>query len=542
MPSKTMKTIDEMTLWQPKAGITPARAASAVCSFLDTATTSMGRATHYNSRQEQQNAELQAHADLMTMSRDLYTVLLALPGVTDRSVQVGMKKLLSTHRNGNDEFLTPAMERAVLYHLIQALPVPRMMRLMDAFRFGNPQLGISRANNARTRKLVLRTLLGSPRLPLWSVKYRTKVESSLTHAWGKRLTSILREVLRKDGRTLTAKEREILTKNIDGFAMQPLGARENMKRAKQARECVAFVLGARSRLSLPLLKAFEAAKTDLKKGSKLPLEVLEGIRSTYHSNVNREEVLKIVAKGGRMTDHQKKVVQKRAKAANIEVKMDPTRYEAVDLYLYAFEMGLDGDITKALESKAKKAAEAFPARYRDVGIVVDASASMKGHKTQPLRPMAASLAMRDMLHHVGDRHNTVYVGGEMGDLVHPMGDTALADSLIEVLECTPDVVFVLSDGYENAPAGRFSEVVEQVREIGVQTPIYHLNPVFAAERGGVRELASGLVPTMPVKSPTGLGTTMLRGLIEAEPVRGINSLVRMALTSGPVEMKFLAEK
>lgn len=534
MTSMTLKTADELTLWQPRSGIAPAAAGSAVCSFLDTATTSMGRATHYNTRQEQQDAELQAHAMLMDLSRDLYTVLLALPGVTDRSVQVGMKKLLSTHRNGvSDEFLTPAMERAVLYHLIQALPVPRMLRLMDAFRYGNPELGVSRANNARTRKLVLRTLLGSPRLPLWSVKYRSKMESALTHAWGKRLASILREILRKDGRRFTAKDKVILGQNLDKFAGE---------KSKQARECVAFILGVRERLSVPLLKAFEAAKTDLSKGARLPLEVLEGIRSTYHADVSKDEVLKLVARGGKMTAHQKKAVQKRAKAADVEVKMDPTRYEAVDLYLYAFEMGLDADITKALEEKAVKAASAFPARYGDVGIVVDASASMKGHKTQPLRPMAATLAMRDMLQHVGERQSTYYVGGQMGDLVRPMGDTALADGLVEALEGSPDVVFVLSDGYENAPAGRFAEVMEQVREIGVDTPVYHLNPVFAAERTGVRELAAGLVPTMPVKSPTGLGTTMLRGLIEAEPVRGINSLVRMALVSGPVEMKFLAEK
>ena len=535
MTSMTLKTTDELALWQPKQGVTPAIAGSAVCSFLDTATTSMGRATHYNTREEQQEAELRAHAELLDMSRDLYTVLLALPGVTDRSVQVGMKKLLSSHRNGNDEFLTPAMERAVLYHLIQALPVPRMLRLMDAFRFGNPELGVNRANNSRTRKLILRTLLASPRLPLWSVKYRSKMASSLTHAWGKRLASILREILRKESFNLTAKDKAILGQNLDKFVSG------SDKRVKEARECVAFVLGVREHLSLPLLKAFEAAKTDLKKGSKLPMEVLEGIRSTFHKDVDKDEILKLAVKGGGMTDHQKKAVQKRAKAANVEVKMDPTRYEAVELYLYAFEMGLDQSITKALKDKALRAAAAFPARYGDVGILVDASASMKGHKTQALRPMAATLALRDMLQQVGERESTIYVGGQMGDLVRPMGDTALADGLVEVLEGSPDVVFVLSDGYENTPAGRFAEVMEQVREIGVQTPVYHLNPVFAAESTGVRELASGLVPTMPVKSPTGLGTTMLRGLIEAEPVRGINSLVRMALTSGPAEMKFLAE-
>jgi hypothetical protein len=62
------------------------------------------------------------------------------------------------------------------------------------------------------------------------------------------------------------------------------------------------------------------------------------------------------------------------------------------------------------------------------------------------------------------------------------------------------------------------------------TPILHLNPVFAAESGGVRELAKGLVPTLPVERPAGLGLTFLRGMVEADPVRGIVALVQLALS------------
>ena len=65
------------TLWEPK-NIAPAKAGEVICSFLDTATVSMGRATHYNTREEQQTAELKAHEALLGMSRDVYAVLLAL--------------------------------------------------------------------------------------------------------------------------------------------------------------------------------------------------------------------------------------------------------------------------------------------------------------------------------------------------------------------------------------------------------------------------------------------------------------------------------
>lgn len=521
----------DVTLWTPGSGITPKAAGSIVCGFLDTATTSMGRATHYNSREEQQAAELRAHALLLDMSRDLYAVMLALPGVTDRAVQVGMKNLLSTHPNGTVEFLPPAGERAVLYHLMQALPPQRMLKMVEALRVGDEEAGLKKANNARTRKLVLRALLASPRLQLWAVKYRSKVAAALTHVWGQRKASIIREILRKDGRSRTDKEKDILVREIGKFSGTEGTA------FKAACECVGFALGVRDHLTLPLLKAREAAKTDLKAGRRIPLEVLEGIRSTFHKDVPHADVLKMAAESDSLTTGQKMQVQRAAKEAGVRVEMDPTQYDAVRLYLYAFEMGLTEAITKALDEKARKAAGGFPARYRKVGVVVDASASMAGDKTQPLRPMAATLALRDMLQYVGDEAATEYVGGQMGQIVRPMGDTDLADGLVKVLEAGPDVVFVLSDGYENTPAGRFAEVVDAVREIGIETPIYHLNPVFAAEATGVRTLAPKAVPTMPVQSPAALGATIIRGLIEAEPVRGINCLVRVALTSGPVEVR-----
>lgn len=524
----------DVTLWKPKSGISPKAAGSIVCGFLDTATTSMGRATHYNSREEQQAAELRAHALLLDMSRDLYAVMLALPGVTDRAVQVGMKNLLSTHPNGAAEFLPPAGERAVLYHLMQALPPQRMLKMVEGLRVGDEEQGLKKANNARTRKLILRTLLSSPRLQLWAVKYRRKMKAALVHAWGERKASIIRSILAKDDPTHD--ELDMLRADVDSFAGD----------SKVARECAAFILGVRGKETLPLLKAFSAAKTDIKaaKGIGFPPEVLEGIRGQFHKDVPHAVAVE-TAKDG-MTAGQKMNMQREAKNAGVKVDLDPTQYDPVRLYLYAFEMGMDEKIQKALAAKAKKLAAGFPAHYGTVGIVVDASASMAGDKTQALRPMACALAMRDMLQHVGDEAVVAYVGGTVGDsgsLVRPMGDTALADGLVQVLSSipAPEAVFVVSDGYENCPAGRFAEVVAALKEIGIEVPIFHLNPVFASETTGCRELAPALVPTMPVRSPEGLGTTIIRGLLEADPLKGINALVRLALVSGPVEMKALAK-
>jgi hypothetical protein len=509
------------TAWSPPSLVSAAEAGRIVASFLDAATTSFGRATHDNTREEQQRAELLAHDALLFLDRDLYALLLAMPGVTDRARQVGLKNLLGTPRVDGPRRLAVDLERRVLAHLAGELPPQRLIKLFEALRFGAPEEGIRKANNARTRKLVLRTLFASERLELWAVKYRNKLAAALTHVWGARKASVLRAILRKADGERTVKERGILASEIDRFA--PLGR-------ERVHECVGFVLGNRDRLTLPLLVAFEAAKKDLAAGAKLPIEVLEGIRSVYFPGTPKEEVLRLAAPN--LTREQRLSVQKRAAEANVDVLMDPADYDAVRLYIYAFEMGMTVEIARALLQKARDAAKSFPVRHGTIGVLVDASASMGGSGTQKLRPMATALALRDMLQYTAAAR-VAYAGGQAsladGMLVRPLGSTCLADALVDLLAGAPDAVFVISDGYENRPAGRFAEVVSAVRSIGVTTPIYHLNPVFAAESRGVRELASGLVPTLPASRPESLGLALLRGMLTADPVRGIDALVRLTL-------------
>ncbi len=496
--------------WVPKGDV-PALA-SAALAFLDTASTAFGRATAYNDRQTAQDAELAVHDALLSQDRHLYALLLTLPGVTDRARQVGVKNLLGVRGE-----LDLELERQVLARLVAELPATRVFKLFVALRAGDDKAGIHRANNARTRKLILRVILGSPKLELWAVKYRTKMAESLTHAWGVRTTSIVRAILTRGSDRWTSKEQAIVRKAIDRFARD----------VETARACVAFALRAsppRTRgAPLRLLAAYESAKTDLSLGKRLPLEVLEGIRSTFHKDVKSATLIELTR--DTMTAAQRMSVQRRAE---VDVRMDPTEYDAVRLYLYAFEMGMSREILDALMEKAKKAASALRLGYARIGVLLDASASMAGSREQALRPMATALAIRDVLAHAADA-TIVRCGGDTdGVLVRPSGATSLAEGLVELLAAGVDAVFVLSDGYENRPAGRFAEVVAAIRNMGLHTPIFHLNPVFAAEAGGVRSLASEGVATLPVRAPEALGLAVDRGLREAEPRRGLDALVGLA--------------
>ena len=150
--------------WVPTTNVT--ELARATVAFLDTASTAFGRATAYNTREESQAAELAVHDALLRLDRGLYALLLTLPGVTDRARQVGVKNLLGV---SSDSSVGPDVEKRVLSHLIAELPATRVFKLFIALRAGDEKAGIHRANNARTRKLILRVILGPPKVELWAV-------------------------------------------------------------------------------------------------------------------------------------------------------------------------------------------------------------------------------------------------------------------------------------------------------------------------------------------------------------------------------------
>jgi len=490
-------------------------------SFLDSAATATGRGTFYNSREEQAAAIEIAHRDLFDINRDVYTATLLLPGVTDFSRQIGVRRLLQSTRDGG--ILPAEFEVAAITHLVRGLPTQRMLKLFGMLRS-------NRVNNARTRRLILSEVLGADGLEFWAVKYREKLRIALTHAWGRRTASILRNVLAKSPKDRTERETQIVRKNVTRFV--PGGLGDQPKAVDRTAQCVRFILGDEAGATLSRLAAYREAKSDFDRGAALPPETMEGLRSRYHQDRTHAEVLQLTK--SQLTTGQKIAVQRKAKQSGVEVEFDPAKYDAVRLYVYAFEMGMTNPVRQALREKAKSAAARLPVRFERVGVLIDASQSMLGHDTQARRPIATALALRDMLSATANDAVAIASDGRSADfceLVEPSGDTSLAAGLVQLLKAEPDVVFVLSDGYENAPAGRFGETVSAVRRLGIQTPIHQLTPVFAAESQGVRTLSDSVV-AMPVSQPEAIGLGLLKALIESDVDRGVAALFGMTKVAG----------
>ena len=111
------------------------------------------------------------------------------------------------------------------------------------------------------------------------------------------------------------------------------------------------------------------------------------------------------------------------------------------------------------------------------------------------------------------------------------GSTCLAEALLDVLDTDNelDAVYIITDGYENAPAGRTHEVISKLRKMGIDIPIFQVTPVMASETAGVRSISSYVSP-MPVTRPEGIALASVRALIEQGQLeQGISGLMQVAI-------------
>lgn len=490
-----------------------------VCHFLDVTATATARGSFYNSRKELQQATDAVHKAVFEVDRGMYGLLLALPGALDYSKQKGVKTLLGSPRGNGTSLLTLSQETRLIWWLTRSLPPQRRLKL-----FG--EMKEMRVNNARTRRLILATILEQPDLEWAAVKYRRKIAAALSHVWGVRKASIIKSILAK----LVPTQREASILQESGVPAE-------------AAQCLSFILGNEGPWTLQKLWAYEVAKIRFQAGKELPPEVMEGIRSTYHKHRSSADVMELTER--QATTGQRIAVQRAAKKKGVEIAFDPAQYDLVRLYVYAYEMELvelDEEVWETIRVKAAMKAAAIPMRFDLVGIVVDTSHSMMGSDEQKNRPIATALAIKDVLQAASRRFVTLYTDGVIdgGDLLLPLpeptGDTSLAESFLEVVSFKPDSVFIISDGYENAPAGRLAEAVARVRQMGNDTPIYQVSPVMAAETYGTRNLAND-VPVLPINQNINIGMGMIKLMLEQDFIRGLAALIETVETKSVLRLE-----
>jgi len=263
---------------------------------------------------------------------------------------------------------------------------------------------------------------------------------------------------------------------------------------------------------------------------KLPFTVAEGLAVKH--GIPRDRFLKNIE--ARMTTNEKLRLQNSAAQAGINLKIDPSRLSLTKLALYVLSLSLNerqqrqAELHGMLRQTAQAVLQRSPLRFQSsrddrapkITAVLDRSYSSSGSHEKRRRPLGIALAIHYLLSEAAQPSNiqsqtyqgfwTVPLEDNEPLQLTPRGQTDLATPLLTALKTAPDIVIVISDGWENDPPGAASELIRVYRDRldpTHQTSIVHCNPVFNADDFGLKSI-SPLIPTVGLREAEDLSVVL----------------------------------
>jgi hypothetical protein len=515
---------------------------------LTVASGSKSSATYYHSKDEQMKAIRSQITGLYKLSKELPLIIANQKGVTGRfASEVLLNEFKNTTRGGACNIVNPIDwydngigEKAVLsalYNLNES-GIPYVLRLfMD--------LKTAKVNNERTRKIILGFLWGHPNLEFYSVKYRNKIASILKHVYGVRKTSILLTIARKQcnigGLWEGEKEAQIANESIlKYFNGDEIRAFKLLLFIFKQDEGIRYL-----KRDFPILFEYQKAKTDITAVTKVPEEVLIGLISNRNhpqyqalwSTAAKRETTKATLRSNVEVTSVNQQVRQTKSSAKLGVTKNVEVAKATDflaLYKTGYEAGWTDELKDAIDKLAekKKITNFF---YQNIGIVLDNSNSMRGHKQESKNtPKAVANFTARVLGKSATKATVVTTEGLSTDLA-----TAFVELLRKEEEIGSefDAIFFLTDGYENVYDGLTNEVLSVYFEAtGRNTPVFQVSPITGAETGGnVRKLGETVV-TMAINNPSALQPQITARLLEVDTKRWLENQV-LALEESTVTRK-----
>jgi len=145
--------------------------------------------------------------------------------------------------------------------------------------------------------------------------------------------------------------------------------------------------------------------------------------------------------------------------------------------VHIYQGGANADLKSALNGYVEQAAAELPRFDGTVALVLDASASTRGYGEREYCVISQSQALRLVLEKCCPSLR-VFPEVAARELPQPEGDTDLALSLLDAVQTDPDLVVVVSDGYENVNPGDLARVVASLPAVGVETPVVFCHSQF----------------------------------------------------------------
>ncbi|WP_233601516.1 hypothetical protein [Corallococcus sp. AB038B] len=426
--------------------------------FVNACFSCTGQREFYNDGRGQAVSIEFLHAYILGNYRRLYTRTLAA-GINHFNQAQIILNLLASGKQ------TPSADRheegALIAAALRALPPQRAYRVLDVLRE-------RRINNRRSRAIVREFLKGRADLHFDAVKYRSKLRAAVAHTHLK------------------------LPGELNPFLFH--GWR---KRVFQA----------------PLLETFRKAHYDASALFELPYTVAEGLAAKHQ--LPRDVFLRKIEP--RLTAAERLRLQGSATRTQGAIALDLGRTPLTRLALYVLSLPLEvrrerlAELHTALEQAAVNSLRRASVPLGRVAAVLDNSYSASGSSEKRRRPLGVALAAHYLLAATAREYRAFWMHPpEHPLLARARGQTDLATPLLDALDWMPELVVVVSDGYDNDPPNAVAEVTRLFRtklDPARRTTIIHANPVFASELYAPRGIGTH-VPTVGVRDAEDLPTVL----------------------------------
>ena len=337
-------------------------------------------------------------------------------------------------------------------------------RVFQVFR----ELRQRRVNNRRTRAVIRRYLENQKDPSFHAVKYRSKVRDAVAHAHLK------------------------LENEIGRFL---------------------FCARGNQRFENELFEKFRQAHYSQAAVYDLPYTVAEGLAAKHR--IPRDEFLAGIR--GRMTAGEKFRMQSASQSSEVDMDIELGRLGLTRLAIYLLSLPVEvrkerqDELHDGLNRSAARALQRSPAKLGKVAAVLDASFSSSGSTEKHRRPLAIALGSSYLLRNAAREYRAFWSPAvEQEILVQAGSQTALGEPLLNALDWNPDLVVIVSDGFENDPpqgAGEVARIFRKKIDPESTTQIVHINPVFDADNFEPRNLGAAM-PTVGVRDAEDLPTML----------------------------------
>ncbi|MGC4043915.1 MAG: VWA domain-containing protein [Armatimonas sp.] len=139
-------------------------------------------------------------------------------------------------------------------------------------------------------------------------------------------------------------------------------------------------------------------------------------------------------------------------------------------------------LREAFANGLNQLVERAPSYSGSMALVYDASASMAGYGERAGCVASSAMALRLTLERTANDLRLYPVGGDgiAGALPELKGATDLAGAVLDALLDKPDLVLIVTDGYENRFGGDLARVAATLERLGVTVPVALVVPTFSA--------------------------------------------------------------